>query len=366
MKKLLCVILTLSLLLCGCGNGGQEQTTAPSEAPTEAPTEEIVEVVTEAVTEAPAEVVETEAPTVYTNPLTGEVLEAPMETRIFAVTINNVSYAMPMYGVSQADLFFEMYINGYATRGLAFFSDITKAEVVGSVRSLRYNFTDLCQIYDAVPVFASGSKKVLADFKASGLQGLNTVKPGNYAYQDASRLSAGYASEHCLFIKGPECLEAAKKNDIRVTPKEDWNYGLSFTEQPLTDGENASVVTIGLTHDNVVKKTVMKYDAEVGRYLFNQFGKDMVDGHLQENIYFDNVIVMLCKVYNEGVYHIAELTGSGEGYFAWGGKIVPIKWYRENETDPITFTYADGTPLELGMGSSYIALAPLTSSVEWE
>ncbi len=75
---------------------------------------------------------------------------------------------------------------------------------------------------------------------------------------------------------------------------------------------------------------------------------------------------MLCHVYNDGVYHVAELTGSGEGYFACGGKIIPIQWHREQMSDPITFTLAEGTPLELGVGSSYIAIAPLTSEVTYE
>jgi hypothetical protein len=66
------------------------------------------------------------------------------------------------------------------------------------------------------------------------------------------------------------------------------------------------------------------------------------------------------------VYHIAELVGSGEGYFACGGKIIPIKWSCESEGSPILFTLADGTPLELGVGNSYIALAPLKSTVVYE
>ena len=110
----------------------------------------------------------------------------------------------------------------------------------------------------------------------------------------------------------------------------------------------------------------MDYDAEKGAYLFQQFNRTMHDGGLGENIYFENVIVMLCTVENESVYHVADLVGSGEGYFACGGKIIPIKWSHDSLDEPIRFTLTDGTPLELGVGSSYIAIAPLTSTVEWE
>lgn len=364
MKKFFSLLLLLSLIMAGCGGKPVETTAAPTEAPTAAVTEEPTEAPTEVPTEEP-----TEAPTeppVPTDPLTGETLEAPQDTRIFAVTINNVAAAMPMYGVSEADLFFEMYINNFATRGLAFFSDISKVPSIGSVRSLRYNFTDLCQIYDAVPVFASGSKRILADFANSGLQGLNTAFGGDYNYVDWERKEAGKDQEHCLFIKGAESVAAAEAAGIRVTPQEGWDYGLDFAEEPLTDGEKAALVTINLTHKGVTKRTVMQYDDSAGRYQFIQFDKIMHDAFLDKNIYFDNVIVMLCNVYDEGDYHIAELTGSGEGYFAWGGQIIPICWSRETEAEPITFTHADGTPLELGVGNSYIALAPLTSTVTYE
>ena len=110
----------------------------------------------------------------------------------------------------------------------------------------------------------------------------------------------------------------------------------------------------------------MKYDAQRGAYLFHQYGKAVYDDAEKQDILFENVIVMFCKVENQSVYHVAELVGSGEGYFACGGKIIPIKWSHDSLDEPIRFTLTDGTPLELGVGSSYIAIAPLTSTVEWE
>lgn len=361
MKKFFSLLLLLCLILVGCGSKPVETTAAPTEAPTAAVTEAPTEAPTEAHTEAPTE------PPVPTDPLTGEPLEAPQETRVFAVTINNVPVAMPMYGVSEADLFFEMYINSHTTRGLAFFSDISQVPAIGSVRSLRYNFTDLCQIYDAVPIYASGDKRVVADFNASGLQGLNTgAYSGDYKFIDWERKNSGKPQEHCLFVRGAESVATAEAAGIRITRQEDWDYGLDFTEEPLTEGEKAALVNINLTHNGVTKRTVMQYDASAGRYQFIQYDQAMYDAFLEKNIYFDNVIVMFCNVYDEDVYHIAELTGGGEGYFAWGGRIIPICWSRETEADPISFTHTDGTPLELGVGNSYIALAPLTSTVTYE
>ena len=63
---------------------------------------------------------------------------------------------------------------------------------------------------------------------------------------------------------------------------------------------------------------------------------------------------------------MAESVGQGQGYFACEGKIIPIIWNRETNESPFTFTLTDGTPLEQGIGNSYIAMATLDSEVIWE
>ena len=103
MKKILAQTLVLCLLLCGCGGNKPAETQAPATdpaaevQPTAAPTEAAPE--TEATTEP--------APEVYTHPLTGEILEAPLENRIIAVTICNLEDAIPHRGVTDADMYFE-------------------------------------------------------------------------------------------------------------------------------------------------------------------------------------------------------------------------------------------------------------------
>ena len=143
---LITALLATVLVFAGCVSDEAVPTTVPStEAATEAtepPTTEppTTEPPTDPPTEPP-----TEAPTEppITNPLTGETLEAPLTRRFVAVTINNVKPALPLTGINESDLYFEMFVNDYATRGLAMYTDISSVKQVASVRSMRYNFTDI-------------------------------------------------------------------------------------------------------------------------------------------------------------------------------------------------------------------------------
>lgn len=366
---LVLVLIGVGIWFATRGNAGEDTMDATTVSPTtQTPTE--TEPTTEEPTEEPTEEI-TEPPTEpeqdYYNPLTGEKIDGPATSRIFAVTINNVRPAIPHYGVSQADLYFEMFINDYATRGLALYFDISQVSDIGSVRSQRYNFTDIAQSYDAVMVYCGGSEEVLNDLHKSGVDSIYAEVDGeDYYYRDQARKSSGYSSEHCLFVKGPELVEYAKSRGISVTQSSEKDYGLTFGEVSSADaGEAASEVRINFKLDGKYKVTEMVYDDESGLYIYNQYSKEMQDPIYNQKEGFRNVIVVYAKVSNKGVYHVADIDGEGKGYFACDGKIIPILWSRSGGDDTFHFTLEDGTPLTMGVGSSYIALVPTKSTVSW-
>ena len=48
------------------------------------------------------------------------------------------------------------------------------------------------------------------------------------------------------------------------------------------------------------------------------------------------------------------------------GKLIPIQWHHESKDAPFTFTLSDGTPLELGVGNTYVAFAPEVSPFTYQ
>lgn len=295
------------------------------------------------------------------NPLNGEIIDAPYSGRVFSVSINNVEPALPHRGVGDADVFFEMYINDYCTRGLALYSDIRKVPDIGSIRSTRFNFTDIAEAYDAVMIYSGGSGVVLSDMQSVGIDNIAVDTP--IGYRDSERSAAGYSLEHTLFAKGESIYNAAAEKGFELNIS-DKDYGMNFADEATPEnGADANEVEINFTLNGVTKKTVMKYDAERDEYIYWQYGEEMVDENTGKAEGFKNVIVMHAPMLDDPIYHIADIFGKGTGYFACGGKIVPIKWWIESPEHAFTFMLEDGTPLTQEAGSTYIALAPEGSAV---
>ena len=364
MKKLIALLLIASLILCGCGAStpaATEATTAPTQAPaaeaTEAPTE---------TTEAP-----TEPPVVYRNPLNGEVLDEPYTGRIFAVTISNIRDALPHYGTMEADILMEMWVNGSIIRDLALYTDVSKAEAIGSVRSDRLMFNQIVKMYDAVLADAAGSDQVLNDARNTGVNRM-TIDTGDstdYSYRAKDRVFTFKPEskyEHTLFAKGAGLLDFAQKKGFSVTQPADKEYNLRFTEDGTPEGETANSVNVTFTYRNNKKDTTMVYDESLGKYVYNQYGKAMVVGDTEDPECFTNVIIMLADITRGDVYYTANFTGGGTGYYANGGKIIPITWGCDGEESPFWFKTADGQDLELGVGNTYMAIAPQDSPVTYE
>ena len=145
------------------------------------------------------------------------------------------------------------------------------------------------------------------------------------------------------------------------------DYGLRFTDDGTpADGESAESITVTITYGKSKKPTTMKYDAELGRYVYYQYEQMMVDQITGETEAFQNVIIMHANITTNGIYHVADFEAGGEGYFACGGKLIPIKWECDGADSPFRFLTMDGELLELGRGNTYIAICTPESEVVYE
>lgn len=383
MKKILALTLALAMMvLCGCGGSGEAVPSSESAQSTTLTTDPSKDPSTDPSTEPSSEATEpptdpTEPPTEpapqFRHPLTGQLLDAPITTRFLTAAIGNTKEAMPTRGLGQADIVFEMYVNGLTTRLLAMFSDPSHVYAIGSMRSQRLHFTDISHSYDTIAISAGGSGYVISDVNRTGIDYMNIDTSGStsYAFRDKDRRSQGYSNEHTLFAYGEGMYPYAESKGYRTELDQNKDYGMRWADdKALTDGQSASTVTLTFRLSSNRKDSIFTYDPETGLYGFTQYKMEMVDGSSGTPLAFRNVFVILARTWTEtesgNHYHVSELTGSGEGYFACDGYMIPIQWHRATEDDVFTFTLTDGTPLEQGVGTSYIAIAPLQSEVKAE
>ena len=142
---------------------------------------------------------------------------------------------------------------------------------------------------------------------------------------------------------------------------------LPFTEDGTpANGEGADIINVELIYGKAKKTTIMEYDASLDKYVWNQYGKVMKDQITDEVEAFTNVIIMQANITNNGIYHAADFLAGGTGYYANGGKLIPIVWGCEDEDSAFHFLTNDGEDLQIGVGNTYIVICTPESPVVYE
>ncbi len=362
-RRLGLLVLVMALTFTACGS----KESASSEAPASAPA-------ASALASQPAEPTPDPAldpdlaPADKVNPLTGLVIPGAGTTaqRPVAVMLNNLEKALPQKGNSQADVIYEALAEGGITRMLAVYQSVEGVGEIGSVRSARPYYLDLALGLDAIYVHAGGSEEAYADIKSWNVTSLDYVRSTAYNaifWRDAARKRA-MGSEHSVLTSGDKMTENFPNYSFRKDHAE--GYALPYTfaaDAAPAEGESAVTVTVPFSN---IKTGVFTYDEESGKYLVSEYGKPYVDGNDGSQVAVTNVIAIRasCKVIDEVGRMKIDLAGhSGDGWFACGGRIIPITWAKADRSSPITYKKADGTPLTLGRGSSYVNIIPLSNSV---
>ena len=362
MKRSIVLLLVLTLLLTGCGETKEQP--AAEETTTAAPTTVATEPTTEPTT-VPTE------PEVYFNPLNGEILEEPYTGRIFAHVITNTKDALPHVNANKADVIIESYVSRGVVRNLALFTNIQEVQPIGATRSTRLITNQIAGCYDAVLIHAGGFDMVLEDADYRKLDHFNV--DSLYRRPDPLAKAVAYRDKEYrryapndLLTRGPDLVAYAESQGVRTTQPADKEYYLRFVDDATpANGEIADKITI--EYGQKTKNTVMVYNEGTGKYEYNQYLKTMYDQVTGEVEAFNNVIIMDVDLYEDYIYQAAVFPSGGRGYFACGGKIIPINWECDNEQSPFRFLTEDGELLNINRGNTYIGIiGSLSKQLEWE
>ncbi len=154
------------------------------------------------------------------NPLTGEsgYREEAIGKRPVAVMVNNIRDALPQYGIAQADIIYEMLVEGGITRLMAVYADYGSMPNICSVRSCRYYYPIVALGMDAIYCHW-GMDQTIAKDTLNRLR-IDHLDGGGNGWQlcffrDTERMMH-YASEHTGFLKGSKIPDAIEQYGFRT------------------------------------------------------------------------------------------------------------------------------------------------------
>lgn len=300
------------------------------------------------------------------NPLTGEMIEEAslLDRRPIAVKVSNYpDLVRPQAGLNNADLVFEHYAEGGATRFTAVFYS-KDAHTIGSVRSARIIDFEIPVMYDAAFGFsgAAGPNKerlgqvdwfdqiISPDFGHSGFYRAQPDEPDTDFW-------------HTMFTDTYRLRDILQERGEDVAPQ--YQNGMIFSDMPPQGGAPAKQVEIGYRGSYVT----WWYDSGTGRYYRWNDGERHDDANTDQQINTKNVVVIAAEHVDtwipetevgQGAKSIEiQIWGEGPATIIRDGQRYEGRWQRENPHDMLTFSDLDGNPLPLGQGNSWFELVPL-------
>lgn len=375
-RRVFILFLIAALFLSSCSGGAGDAEPRPNPIPTTSSAVDVPAKPTPSPDPTPAPTpVPTPEPTPEpeepVNPLTGLPMEEDaINKRPIAIMLNNLKQAMPQLGNSQADVIYEVLAEGGITRMLAIYQSVEDVGLIGSVRSARTYYLELALGHDAIYLHAGGSPDAYDKIKAWGVTAFDCINgpyEGTLFWRDKSRIKNN-GMVHSVVTSGETILELLPTYKIRQEHKDDYSYVMEFAKDGTpSDGQQAKKITVPYSY---YKTGVFQYDDTSGKYLVEEYDKAYVDGNNGEQVAVTNVLVLRtdCSLIpgDDADRITVDLSGEGDGWFACGGKMIPIRWNKDGVNDQLTYLTLDGEAVVFGVGNSYVNIVPLDSEVQFE
>lgn len=288
------------------------------------------------------------------------------------VVLDNAEDAYPHWGVSQADILFQIPNAGKgATKLMALFAD-HYPEQAGGARSARASMVPVAKAWDAAFAYAGGPELRNTNVDPFKLMNKWDMRNNSRSYN----LLTGFA-ERVDFVSSPHnssvhVLEI--HNDILSGGASFEQRPFLFTDEPRTEGATAEYIEVVHRGDdkkqgsNPASFASYTYVPEQNGYIRTNSSGNYIDRDNGETLYFSNVIVLRTKFgWNSGyVYLNKHLVGSGVAEIFQNGKYVRGAWFRKSQNDRLVFVGPDGAELPMQRGKSFIVITNDVTGVSYK
>lgn len=313
----------------------------------------------------------TETPGVSESPTAEPTPEPPKEkvfilpdesTRPWAVSIDNQGeIPFPQGGLTDAQLVYELPVEGGLTRYLALFWQ-AEVDLVGPVRSARDYMIDCFVPHDAIFVHVGGSPQALADIQAnSNIDYLNAMINAGGMFEELTSDPKNWQDTYTTGEKIKDYVSDkgfTTTSDASVLPE----YNAEF--KVPDNGLDANIVNITYNPDS---RCAYIFDALKLVYYRNRNGTSHIDRNTDKPFAVANIIIQ--KVDSEIIAGDAEgrldveMVGSGEGYFITAGKSIEITWEKSERFGPTKYYDTEGNEIVLNPGNTWIQVTVASTSM---
>ena len=374
MKKLLYVLVFLSVLLSACG---LEPAATPTRTPTKTPTSlktptphpTNTPFLSLTPTPTPLYPVEGYGPSNYpsnVDPLTGLKVTNPalLQRRPMVIKVQNLPRnGRPQWGLSLADIVFEYYTEEGTTRFAAIYLG-NDASMVGPIRSGRFIDADIVRGYKAMFAFGSAYVAEMRRFVNSDFANRLVIEGANTPLTRYDPNGFDY-----LMVNTADLSAYATKYGLNVPQ----NLNNMVFKLPAPAG-GQPVTQVYVRYSGAIYNR-WDYDPTSGTYLrfsdtvnanngitAEQYAQ-LTDRLTNQPIAFDNVVVLYVnhELYSPNIYDI-QLIGTGDAYAFRDGQAYKVKWVR-NATDVVSLTNPDGSPFAFKPGTTCFEVVGLKSTL---
>lgn len=291
--------------------------------------------------------------------LTGEWIDEDLADRKpVAIMIGNTNDALPQYGVSRADVVYEVPAEGGITRLMPIFQDYSDIDKIGSVRSCRHYYAYYAMEFEAVYLHcgqASYAEELLGSGKIEDLNALDGAVYNKTYYKDSAR-----KAPHNTFTstEGIDAGIALKEFDPMLPEDYEGHYLFNKDDKKeinLDRGEDAIVVQPGYYINN----PWFVYDEETGLYNRFQYKREHMDELTDTQLAFKNIILQYTdsKMIDEKYGYMDFTTvGKGAGKYITNGRVIDITWSRDSEEDVTRYYDMQGREIVMNQGKTMVCV----------
>lgn len=284
--------------------------------------------------------------------LTGDWIDESLENkRPLCIMINNIIDSMPQSGISQADITYEMLVEGGITRFLCVFQDYTDLTKLGPVRSARHYYVQMADMHDGYYAhvgWSSYAEEAINNLGVDNLNGLTNLSTIMY-YRDETR----YAP-HNVYTDTDKIIEGISVDGYRTDHNESYEkmFAFNYDDTPIGNNMVANKITTAYSSDY---KPWFEYNSKDNLYYRFQYGEDQIDDQTGKQLSYKNVIVMFVQYTDiwEGLLEI-DWNKDGTGFYATDGEYMPITWRQDKGV--VKYYSEDGEQLKMNPGQTFVTV----------